>query len=356
MRILVKRAVRRLAVFVLLLIGPIVAVQVAAVENPPSAGFYMEARDPASARVAEYLLNNGFVAVEEKGAIAELVRLGELDCGAEFPDDFGSRVAEGSLEECITFYTSPSSFSPGLYQNHVAAAVFREYAPHMTSTLFKGTAVAPEEVVAEYEAMFAKGYAFSFDVETVSGGVEPENVKARALAVGASAILLCTVLFVLCAEIVESSFKTVLPRIGWKKSVAAVLIPETVLNTLLAAAACGTGMFAAGLPELVLPVVLHSLLLSGTGMILVAVLQSAKRVYALLPILVIGSVALCPIYTDAALVIPAVAMLRKMLPAYWLWLIPEAPGLWTPISVLVFVVGILSVAAAGKMKLTRGRH
>ena len=73
MRILVKRAVRRFAVFVLLLIGPIVAVQVAAVENPPSAGFYMEARDPASARVAEYLLNNGFVAVEEKGAIAELM-------------------------------------------------------------------------------------------------------------------------------------------------------------------------------------------------------------------------------------------------------------------------------------------
>lgn len=356
MRILIKRAVRRLALFVLLLIVPMVAAGVSAVESPPAAGFYMNGQDPASVRVSEYLLDNGFVAVEDQAAIAELVRLGELDCGAVFPEDFGNRLAEGDLEESIVFYTAPSSFSPELYRNHVAAAVFRERASYISAALFEGTEVPRDAVMAEYETMFADGYAFSFEVETVSGTAMPEDGKTRALVMGVSAILLFTVLFVLCAENVESSFKQILPRIGLRSSVKAVLIPETLLNVVFAAAACGIGVAAAGFPKLILPIVLHSLLLCGTGLILVSVLQSAKRVYALLPVLVVGSVALCPIYTDLALVIPAAAVIRKILPAYWLWLIAEAPGLWIPLSVAVLAAGLLSVIAVGNRKLLRGHR
>jgi len=42
-------------------------------------------------------------------------------------------------------------------------------------------------------------------------------------------------------------------------------------------------------------------------------------------------------------VIPAVAAVRPMIPAYWLWQIPDKPALWTAAAVLVFAAGVLGV-------------
>lgn len=343
MKIICKRILRRWTVFLLLLAAPVLAVQVSRSEEPPPAGFCMAQEDAITGRIAQHLLQNGFVEYADPTRIPELVRRGELDCGAVFPENFGKAVSEGDLSESIIFYASPSSYLPELYKSHITAAVFRECVPYISAEAFADTEVTQEAVLQAYQAMLDEGYAFSFDVVTAEGTAAPAQVKSRSVAMGAAAILLLTVLLALCAGTVENSFDTMLPRLGLRKAVTAVLLPEILMNALCAAVFCGVGFVLAGLPDMVLPTAVYCLLLCGVGLLLTAVFRTAGRIHVLLPVLVIGAAALCPIYVDLAPMIPAVAAVRPMIPAYWLWQIPDAPILWAVAAATVFAAGVLSV-------------
>lgn len=351
MRIFMKRSVRRLLTFILLLLAPVLAVQVSTAENPPPAGFYMAEETPTADRIREYLLENGFVACDDPETVRQQVRQGDLDCGAVFPEDFSQRLLQGQLQESILFYSAPSSFSPDLYKSHVAAVVFREYVPYICATAFDGTPVTREDVLAEYEEMFKQGYAFSFDVVPASGSMERDTGKNRAMAIGATAILVLAVLFVLAAETAHRTVTQLLPRLGLGKSITRVLLPETAANLLLAAVFAGGGLALAGLPELWLPAAVYCAAVWGCGLLLYGILWSAKQIYVLLPVLVIASAALCPIYTDLSILLPWLKDVRMVLPTYWLWCIPNALGLWTAISMAVLAMGILLVALRCRWQL-----
>ena len=344
MRIFGKRAVRRLLIFVLLLVAPVLAVRVSTTETAPPAGFYLAEETPEADRIREYLQKNGFVSCEDPETVLEQVRFGKLDCGVVFPEDFSSRIAQGKLEESLQFYAAPSSYSPDLYKSHVAAIVFREYVPYICADAFEGTSVTLEAVLAEYEAMFARGYVFSFEVVTAGETPEGEVVKNRNMAIGATAILTFAALFVLAAETADQTVTQMLPRLGLVKSIPRVLLPETAVQLVFGAAFAGAGLALAGLPELWLPAALFCVAMWGCGLAFYGILWSAKRIYVLLPVLVIASAALCPIYTDLSILLPWLNNVRMVLPVYWLWRIPDNLGLWAAISLAAFAGGILLTA------------
>ena len=344
MRILLKRACRRLLVFLLLLVVPMLAVRVSTAETPPPAGFYLPEETPSAERIREYLQDNGFVSRDDPESLLEQVRLGELDSGVVFPKDFSQRLSQGQLEESIKFFSSPSSFSPELYKSHVAAIVFREYVPYICASAFAETELTQEAVLEKYEAMFAGGYAFSFDVVTANGEPGDETGKNRNMALGATAILTCAALFLLAAETADGSVKQLLPRLGLKRSITRVLLPETAVNLLLSAAFSGGGLALAGLPEMWLPTALYCAAMWGWGLLLYGILWSAKQIYVLLPVLVIASAALCPIYTDLRILLPWLKSVRMVLPTYWLWCIPNDIGLWIAVSMGIITAGIGLIA------------
>lgn len=340
MRIFCKRSLRRLLIFLLLLAAPVLAAQLSKSETPPPCGFYMAETTPVTQRIEAHLLQNGFIACPDPEAIAQQVRWGELDCGIVFPQDFSQKVVQGQLKESITVYVSPVSFAPMLYKSHVAAAVFREYVPYICASAFEGTQVTQEAVLAEYEAMFAQGYAFSFDVLPLSGKPDTQAGKNRSLSLGAAAITLFAFLFALAAETAQRAVTQLLPRLGLRKTVTAVLLPETGITLLLAAIFGGGGLALAGFPELMLPTAVYCVAVWGLGLIAYSILWSAKKLYVLLPVLVIAAAALCPIYTDLALVLPWLERVRSVIPAYWLWCIPEQQGLWGVIATVVLAAGV----------------
>lgn len=340
MRMLCKRALRHLVLFLLLLIAPILVTQISGMEAMPTAGFYMPQQDDISERIAERLLDNGFVSCSDPEELQHQVLTGELDCGAVFPEDFTQRIGKEDLEGSIRFYASPSSYTPELFRNHVAVAVYKEYVPYILMNAFVDTEVTDEMVLDEYDKMYDEGFAFAFDMQTVSGVALPEDPNARPMAIGTVAILMSTVLFALCAETADRTFRVMLGRLGLRKSLLAVLIPEILLNALSAAAFCGAGLALAGFTELVLPAVVYAFLVSGVGLLLASVPGRAKQVYVLLPVLVICAVALCPIYTDLSLLIPAVKGIRWVLPAYWLWPVAERPWLWAAVALGMLVLSV----------------
>lgn len=356
--VILRRSLRRWLVFLLLLAAPIGAVQLSKTETSPPAGLYMPENDPVSQRIAAHLTANGFIRYEKPDALAELVRTGELDCAAVFPKGLAQRITHGELKRCVIFYQAPASYTPELYQSHVAAALFREYVPYISSEAFADTPVPQEDVVAAYEAMFREGYAFSLEVQLAEEGRIPADWKARSLAMGAAAILQCVVLLALCGGTMEKAFRPLAGRLGLGRCVTAVVLPEVLVNALWAAAFTGLGLCLAGFPELLLPAVIHSVALSGIGLLLATALSGSKGLLLLLPILVVASAALCPVYTDLALLLPAVEPVRYLLPAYWLWLIPEKPVLWAVIALAAMAAGLgsmlLRYALLEKYKWTMG--
>ena len=348
MRIFCKRAIRRLLIFILLLAAPVLAAQLSKSETPPPCGFYFAETTPVTQRIEGHLLKNGFIACSDPEIMAQQVRWGELDCGIVFPRDFSQKVAQGQLKESITVYVSPVSYTPMLYKSHVAAAVFREYVPYICASAFEGTPVTREAVLAEYEAMFAQGYAFSFDVLPLSGKTAAQADKSRSLSLGAASITLLAFLLALAAETAQQAMTQLLPRLGLRRTITAVLLPETGITLLLAAIFGGSGLALAGFPELMLPTAVYCAAVWGLGLIAYGILWSAKKVYVLLPVLVIAAAALCPIYTDLTLVLPWLERVRAVIPAYWLWCIPEQLGLWLVTAVAVLAAGIsLTVLRCG---------
>ena len=339
-----KRALRRLLIFLLLLVAPLLAVQVSTAETSPPAGFYLAETTPSAERIREYLLKNGFVSLDDPEMLLEQVRQGALDCGAIFPEDLTERITQGTLKQSVEFYKAPSSFSPDLYKSHIAAILFREYVPYICASAFAETSVTREEVLAEYEAMFAQGYVFSFDVVTAGHVPEGQIFKNKSMALGATAILLLAALFALAAETADRAVTQLLPRLGLWKSITRVLLPETAVNLAFAAIFAGGGLALTGLTEYWLPTAVYCVAVWGCGLALYGILWSAKRLYVLLPVLVIAAAALCPIYTDLSLLLPWLDRVRLVIPAYWLWCVPDALDLWTAISLAIFTGGLLLTA------------
>ena len=116
------------------------------------------------------------------------------------------------------------------------------------------------------------------------------------------------------------------------------------MKKLLAAVFAGGGLALAGLPELWLPTAVYCVAVWGCGLWIYGILWSAKSSYVLLPVLVIAGAALCPIYTDLRIVLPWLERVRMALPAYWLWRVPDALGLWTAISLLIVTGGAALIA------------
>ena len=102
----------------------------------------------------------------------------------------------------------------------------------------------------------------------------------------------------------------------------------------------GGGLVLAGFPELLLPTVIYCTVIWGVGLMVYTILWSMKRCYLLLPVLVIASTAVCPVYADLSLLLPWLEKVRMVVPVYWLWCIPEQQGLWLVIATAVLAAGV----------------
>lgn len=330
-----------------------------AAETPP-AGVCAGENSEASRRVLSWLLENGFVQYSGEEELRTLVERGELNCAVILPTDLTRRLEQGDLAGCAQWIESPSSYAPELSRYHVAAALFREYAPYLSARSFEGTGVTREELLAEYEQMFAEGFVFSFELLTTQQGKSPTDVKRQSLVTGAAAILLCAVMFSFCADSMDDSFRALLGRLGLYKTVTGAVLPGMLVRAVLAACAGCAGVLLAGVSELLLPLVIYVFLLAGIALILAALLPGIRQLYLLLALLTLCAAAVCPIYIDPAQVLPWLSGVRCLLPPYWLWLIPKHPALWCAAALLAWPVGLgtlcLRYAWLGKYSLRRRKR
>ena len=305
--------------WILILLVPVMAQRAAAEVAVPAPGYAIEDRaDDDAARMAAYLEEAGFVRFASQEDLRQAVDEGKADAGVVIPGNISSKLHNNAIENCLVLIKSPNSFLPDLWQEHVSAALFGVYSPYIMADTLEGSDLSEEEIAAFYER-FDAGKLFSFDIDSAEGHVDPLTERQNRFFLGALSLLLFAAAFYAAAEPLADETRALSARSGRKAALSHFFLPGAAVRCLLLWLAGAGAALLGGRPGMVLPVALYVLLLAVFGLVLKAIPGTAWQGMLCLFLLLL-SLALCPIYNDLSLVFPAVAVIRRFLPPYWLWM------------------------------------
>lgn len=285
-------------------------------------GFVDEDGSALSEEVCQALEQKGYLRYKDRAVLSAAVECGQLDCGAILLRGLGVQLAENRLDDCVLVLHSPMSFLTELYEAQISAVLFQMTAPLRTAQIAQaaGVELSAQEVAERLAAYEAQGRLFTFQTELVDGKAPTENGYGPRLSRAVAALLLFTILVVEFRRIWASS-RRMAAVIGRRAAARAVLLPQLSVTLLLCflAAAIPLGRFS----------MLSGLLPFCLCIAALACLPVAQSLLCvLLPCVLLGSLALFPIYLDLCARYPALLPLRLLLPPCWLVLTPEHPLLW----------------------------
>ena len=318
----------------------------------PAAGVYDGDNTELSRAVIKTLCENGFVELNDENSLRQGVGNGTYDCGAVIESGFGDSLQRGDTDGVVRFIYSPASFSPRLFQNHIVAAVYGEYAPYITADALADTGIGRDEVFASYDDLTEKGFLFSFLIEEADT-VQIGGERSLTYTVFTASLLLFTVvMYSSCGLLSEG----VAGRVGAGVDMRCVRIPCIIVRILCMIAASALSCTAFRLlgktaeAGLFLPMCEYGLLLTAFGIIAASVLVRSGRIQIFSFFIILISLLLCPLYFDVAAVFPAAGQMRTFLPTYWLWMCADnaavsfaAAVLAVPASVLILYFRLRSV-------------
>ncbi|MCQ2406183.1 MAG: hypothetical protein MJ067_03085 [Oscillospiraceae bacterium] len=281
----------------------------------PPAGFFAEGDDGVSLILSERFENLGYTPYEDYDELCEDVLSGRLDCGVFIPENISSLFERGKAPYGEIFASSSAS-RLSLRRAETLAVFFSEKAAYTCYASLEG-AFELSEVREVYEERLRGEKAFSFDIETSSGGAPADTDRPYRLALlGGCSFLLLFSFFGLCSP-AAADIKTMARRLSGRKLVSELVLPELLSVILLSLLVSSLSALLCGLPELILPFGLYSLALIIPAMALFLIRPSLAAVYCILCFF--AAPAVCPVFTDIALSLPVVAKLRLFLASCWLW-------------------------------------
>lgn len=306
--------------WILILLVPFMAQRAAADVAVPAPGYAVEGEaDADAARMSAYLEEAGFQRFDSVSALRDAVAAGKADAGAVIPGNMAEILHAGETGGSLTLIKSPNSFLPDLWQEHVSAALFGVLAPYVMADALDGSGLGEEEIFAAYYERFDNGKLFSFDVESAKGRVQPLTERQDRFFLGALSLLLFAAAFYAAAEPLTDEARTLSARSGRKKALSHFFLPGAAVRYVLLWLAASGAALLCRRASLLPAAALYVLLLAVFGLVLKALPgKSWQGIFCLFILLL--SLALCPVYTDLSLVFPAVSVIRRFLPPYWLWM------------------------------------
>jgi len=272
-------------------------------------------------------------------------------------DGFEQRVKDGDTDELVLFLTTPSTYISMIYQNHVLAAIYKEYAPYITASLIDDDHFSDEEVIERYSDMISEGGRFTFEVEREDSAIVGEDNRAFAYTVGLSALIIFALIMYGVKSAVTSDLETMRKRIGAGRAVAYSVIPSLSVRAVSVVAAFSAGIVLsavcngdAELMGVIGAVVIYTLLVTAFGVAVASVCKNPKVIEIITFFILVGGLVLCPIYYDISIVVPWVGTFRNILPVYWLWLCNESMILMLAITVIMLPASFLLLYVTAKKR------
>lgn len=283
-------------------------------------GLLCEDSHPAALAVREELLTRGFTAYESRAEMTEDISMGILDCGAVLLPGIGQGIEQADYAGFVQLLTAPDSFLTEAYQAHIAAALYTAAAPALIRQASQeaGIPLEPEAIGKALDGMMEEGYRFTFEVVTTEGAAPETPDLGQAIALAGAALLLFGAVVPGTVRIVADADR-LWSRIGRKAALTRMLLPGLCWQALAFTLAAGPLLGEAGraVPGYVL-------LLTALGLILARLPVNLRP---LLPLVLLGSLALLPIYFDLTGLYPRLALLRRLLPPCWLPELSAHPAL-----------------------------
>ena len=316
----IKTPVFGIFFFLILLLPPLFFALGRQTKTPPAGCYLEEAADLEARRVAAYLEGSGFLIYPSAEALQTDVADGTLDAGVQIPADLGGRLSRGEYERCLIFCVSPTSSFPDLWKEHAVSALFAVCAPYISAAILEEAGIPRETLFEAYWSRMEAGKRFTFRLTTQDGAlVVSEDRSERFFLFALSLLLFLSSWFCVPSPLAES-VRALAPRIGRGKAFLTLYLPGLLLRTLLLALSAAAACLLAGRAAILPPALLYLLLLQLFSLVLTFLPGEAWKNTAIF-FLAIFSLALCPVYVDLGLLLPALKPLRALTPPYWLWLL-----------------------------------
>lgn len=291
------------------------------------------------------LVEKSYVPCNDEEELRQRVEQGELNCGLIIKQGLEKRMQAGDIKGALVFVSSPLTYMPEIYLGYAQSSLFSQYVPYLTSELLKDTGLTFDEVKMEYDNMINAGLLFEFDIQNIDGDtISTKHSKANGLLMSAISVFVFMVLFTSSVFIIHKDVRPMIARIGERDATKYILLPSVIIQMLLC-------ILCAVLPlcilifykgqvfavELILPAILYAVVITQIGLLIASLLRDSRDMYLLLPFLLLGTLALCPIFTDISIFIPIIRGMRVFIPTYWFWLIKDNPNLFIIVTIVLFI-------------------
>lgn len=358
MLIALKRLLHRPAFFVLLLLMLLCVLLcggLKAADGLPRCGVAGGGSDGDAAALRDALVSDGFSLCADEDDLREKLADGSLSMGVVLPDDLSARLAARDTDGILLFLDTPTSVLQPLCHLRVTARLCEVYAPYLTRALLAdaGVDASVDEVRDAVTAYLDNDRPFKFRFESVDG----VPLEADSLALRAVGGCLCLFLFLLfgffACPIPRDDLNRISARIGGRRAFSSLALPGILCvllfgvgTTVLALSLCDA-VFGIGALSLLPAAVSYCLFLSGFGILLSALLGGSERAALPMLVLMLLSVAFCPIFADLPALL-GLSGVRFILPTAFFY--AEAAG-----SATGFAAAAAVFAAALPVLYTRMR-
>lgn len=267
-----------------------------------------------------------FLAFDEREEMIREIENGTLECGFVLPEKFFENIAKGKMMRQIELYYSPSSTAHKISYEVAFSYLFQELSDHVLlsyidDSVEKGVFTAEEagqvkdKLLVMKEKYSNNGSTFSFSYEQVGSAGEREGASFSMVRGCIAVLVFFLSLLGLsgCLEVNElSKGLNRKNRIKVRECSLNISIFASVLfgGILLALWGQGESFFielkALCVYFIVLQIYIRCLKLF---------IKKPETVYGLTPVLVLGSLLLCPVFIRIETYLPATSLLQKLFPA-----------------------------------------
>lgn len=261
-----------------------------------------------------------FTSFDSEEELRRQVENGSLECGYVFPEGFYEELAKGKFRHQIGIYYSPASSAHRISYEVVFAHLFQMLSDQVLETYLEESGLGTEQLdslLALKEEYEKNGSTFSFRYETMGEeqGGEETSLDALRGCIGVLIFFMSLLGLGNCQELTQVSSRVPGMKGGKIKSIS---LHIAVLGSIITGAALLllSGTDKDFLQELT-GLVIYWIILEIYVRLLKLILPSARTVYGLIPVLILGSLLFAPVFIRIETYIPPAVFIGKLFPVTW---------------------------------------
>jgi len=342
--LLLKRQLKNIALLIFLIGLPLCAFIISHIPKatesvPPRIGIVLLDQDSTSVNTANSLISDTsvleFYICNSYDELYQNIENKDTDCGYIFSKDLTRQLDSTSYKGCITLIKNSSEFISSLSNEIVFSALFRVYGKNIAtnyingSSLFSSIKAHAIQMTNEKYDYYVNGAAtFHIDFDTLSNNGDISNLNPIEIEKSSFPIrgILAILIFVAglfgCVQWLKDSESGVFDPMSYSfQRISRILY--IIIPTLLFAISSLITIYLANVqvsPWIELKsMVLYIILIIVFCLLLSYFIKKSTLLISLIPIFIIGSLVLCPIFINISAFLPVTNILNKLfIPYYYL--------------------------------------